>query len=339
VGFRRPNAAEDLLMIRRREFIAGLGGAAVWPLVARAQQPTKRVIGVLGSTSRVALEGWFRPLESLRDAGFVEGRNLTIEYRFAEGNLDRLPTLAADLVHLGVDVIFTTGTPGALAAKGATTEIPVVFAIGGDPVQRGLVASLSRPGGNLTGFTGLADVVAAKRVELLHELMPSAKRIALLVNPAAPVNAQDAQAETEAAARFFGLEVIVLKASTYAQFAPVIAGFKQTGADALVIGANPLFSSGVDELGELVLRHRVPAIYAYHGFVAAGGLMGYGSNDPNVFSQVGTYLGRILKGDKPADLPVQLVTKVELIINLRTAKALGLTFPLTLLARADEVIE
>jgi putative tryptophan/tyrosine transport system substrate-binding protein len=262
---------------------------------------------------------------------------VSIERRFYEGNFD--PMLAADLVHLGVEVIYASGTPAALAAKRATAEIPIVFLIGGDPVQRGLVASLSRPGGNLTGFTYLDNIVAAKRVELLHELMPSAKRIALLVDPAAPVNAQEAQAETEAAARVFGLEVIVLKASTYAQFASVIARLKQTGADALVIGANPLVRGLLKELGELVLRQRVPAIYGYRPFVAAGGLMGYGGDALIVYRQIGTYMGRILKGDKTADLPVQLATNVKLIINLRTAKALGIEVPPSILLRADEVIE
>ena len=327
--------------MRRREFITLLGGAAVaWPHAARAQQPTLPVVGFLNSTS---LERWalyvaaFR--QGLKEVGYVEGRNVTIEYRWAEGQYDRLPSLAADLVQQKVTVIAATGTPAALAAKAATSTVPIVFTTGGDPIKLGLVASLRRPGGNVTGSTELSVEVEPKRLELARELFPGATTVALLVNPANPLAATVSK-DLQAVADTLGVRLHVLHASTEADFEAAFATAAQLRAAALVIaGPDPWFASHAAQLGALALRHSVPAIYQFREFAAAGGLMSYGGSTTDTYRLAGVYAGRILKGEKPADLPVQQATKVELILNLKTARALGITVPLPLLGRADEVIE
>jgi putative ABC transport system substrate-binding protein len=327
--------------MRRREFIAMLGGSAVaWPLAGRAQQPAMPVVGFLNSTS---LEGWapfvaaFR--QGLKETGYVEGQNVTIEYRWAEGQYDRLPSLAAELVQQKVTVIAATSTPAALAAKAATSTVPIVFTTGGDPIKMGLVASLRRPGGNVTGSTQLSVEVGPKRLELARELFPGATTVALLVNPANPLAATVSK-DLQAVADTLGVRLHVLHASTEADFEAAFATAAQLRVAALVIGsADPLFGSHAAQLGALALRHRAPAIYFRREFAAAGGLMSYGGSITDTYRLAGVYAGRILKGEKPADLPVVQSTKVELILNLKTARALGLTVPLPLLGRADEVIE
>jgi putative ABC transport system substrate-binding protein len=326
----------------RREFITLLGGAAAaWPFAAAAQQPAMPVIGFLhgespdGSAEMLAA---FR--EGLKQLGFAEGQNVAIEYRWAEGQTDRLPALAADLVRRRVAVIVTMGsTSAALAAKAATTTIPIVFMIGLDPVQSGLVASFNRPGGNLTGVSAMGVELSGKLLQLLHELVPGATRFAMLDNPTNPVGSQFAIPEAQAAARSLSLQLLVLNASTESDFEPAFATLVQQQAAALYVGPNPLFVNRHQQIVALAARHRVPTIYASHEAVAAGGLMSYASPRADNFRLVGNYTGRILKGEKPADLPVQLPTKIELHINMKTAKTLGLTFPTALLVRADAVIE
>jgi putative ABC transport system substrate-binding protein len=327
--------------MRRRDFITLISSAAVWPLAARAQQAAMPVIGFLGSESparSVGLLRFFR--QGLGELGFVEGQNVTIDYRWAEGRNDRLPDLAADLVRREVSVIAAPATtPGALAAKAATATIPIVMFTAGDPVALGLVASLSRPGGNITGTTSLAGELAPKRLELLRELMPTANNMALLVNPTNPALMASTTREAQAAARTLGLKLHILHAGTEHEFDAVFARLAELPESGLVIAVDSFFTGRREKLAKLALRHRVPAIYQSRDFAEAGGVMSYGGSLADGFRLVGLYAGRILQGEKPADLPVQQVTKVELIINLKAAKALGLEVPPTLLARADEVIE
>jgi putative tryptophan/tyrosine transport system substrate-binding protein len=326
--------------MERREFITLLGGAAAtWPLAARAQQSSMPVIGYLGPGS--AQSDAFRVTgfrQGLKEAGYVEGQNLTIEYRWAEERHDRLPTMATDLVLHQVAVIVATGAAASLAAKAATTTLPIVFETSGDPVKLGLVGSLSRPGGNLTGVSQLGEEEAPKRLELLHELLPTARVMALLVNPAEPI-ARDQVRVSLAAAKTLGLELNVLNASIERDLDAAFAKLTEMRAGGLTIGGASLFTSHIEQLAALTVRHLIPAVYQRREFAAAGGLMSYGTNIADTHRLVGIYTGRVLKGEKPADLPVQQATKVELYINLKTAKALGITVPISLLGRANEVIE
>jgi putative ABC transport system substrate-binding protein len=327
--------------MRRPEFISLLGGAAACPLAARAQQPAMPVIGFLGAASPDLWAHFLRAFhEGLGETGYVEDRNVAIEYRWAEGQNERLPALAAELARRRVNVLAApASTPAALAAKAATTTIPVVFAVGTDPVAAGLVASLARPGGNLTGATNLNTELGPKRLELLRELMPTVTVIALLVNPTSRLITETMSTEMQSAARALGLQLHILQASTERDFETVFATLAQLRASALVIAPDSFFISRSEQLGALTVRHAVPAITQFREFAAGGGLMSYGGSFTDIARQAGVYTGRILKGDKPAHLPVVQTTKVELIINLKTAKALGLTVPTALLARANEVIE
>ena len=327
--------------MRRRELITLLGGAAAWPLAARAQQAAMPMIGFLNgafaegyTTERAAF------LSGLDEAGYVDGRNVTIEYRWAEGQTDRLPTLANDLVQQQVAVIAATSTPAALAAKAATKTIPIVFETGADPVQLGLVTSLNEPGSNVTGITQLNLEVSPKRLELLHEIMPAARLVVLVVNPRNPTVSEASANQMQAAARTLGLDLRVINASNDDEVEAAFAKAVQMRASAVVMSAgDPFFTSQARPLAALAVRYAMPAAGPGRDFAAAGGLVAYGADINDAYRLAGSYTGRILKGEKPANLPVQQATKVELIINLKAAKALGLTVPLPLLGRADEVIE
>jgi putative tryptophan/tyrosine transport system substrate-binding protein len=329
-----------VLDVRRREFITLLGGAAGWPLAARAQQQAMPVLGFLNFAS----PDGYRPMvtafrQGLQESGYVEGGNVAIEYRWADNQIDRLPALAADLVHRQVTVIAATTTAAALAAKAATTTIPIVFEMGGDPIRLGLVASLNRPGGNVTGVTQLNVEVAPKRLELLHELVPTASVIALLVNPTNPALAEVVLRASQAAAQTLGLGLRVLNASSESDFDGVFANVIQLRAGGLVIGSDAFFTSRAEQLAILALRHAVPTAFQTRDFVAAGGLVSYSGAITDAYRLAGGYAARVLKGEKPGELPVQQATKVEMFLNLKTARALGITVPLPLLGRADEVIE
>jgi ABC-type uncharacterized transport system substrate-binding protein len=325
--------------VKRREVITLLGGAAAWPLVARAQQPAMPVVGFLNPQSPDGYRDHLRAFrQGLKETGYVEGENVAIDYRWAEGQFDRLPALAAELVRRQVSVIAATGgILSARTAQAATTTIPIVFTVAENPVSVGLVASLARPGGNLTGINFLNTELAAKRLELLRELVPGMGRVAVLVNPANAMNAETTLRDAEAAARSIGLQIQVVRASTSGE---INAAFANLGRpDALFVGGDGLFIDRRFQLVNLASRHAVPAAYADRQLPEVGGLMSYGSSTPDAYRQVGVYAGRILKGAKAADLPVVQASKFELVINLQTAKLLDLTVPPTLLARADEVIE
>jgi putative ABC transport system substrate-binding protein len=326
--------------MRRREFVGYIGGAAAWPLAARAQQAAIPVVGFLHSQSPDVyadrLRGFHR---GLKEAGYVEGDNLTIVYRFAENQIDRLPALAAELVRRQVAVIATAGgVAPALAAKAATAIVPIVFAVTEDPVSLGLVTSLARPGGNMTGINFLASELTAKRLELLRELVPAVARVAVLVNPTTP-DSESIERDIEPAARTMGLQIQFVRASTGHEISAAFASFERERPSALFVAPDAFFASRRVQLATLAARHMVPMTAGAREFVEAGGLMSYGSNLADAYRQVGVYAGRILKGTKPADLSVVQASKFELVINHETARMLGLTVPPTLIARADEVIE
>jgi putative tryptophan/tyrosine transport system substrate-binding protein len=337
---RSPSSFTMLLSrhTRRREFIAALGGAVAWPLIGRAQQPLP-VIGYLdpGTTEgRAPLFGAF--LNGLKEVGFVDGKNLTIEYRAAEDHYDRAPAMVADLVKRQVNLIVAISLPMALATKAVVTTIPVVFGMGDDPVKFGLVASLNRPGANVTGISMLSPTIEAKRVELLHEFAPKATRIAALVNPKFPGFEVRLTAVRDAANKL-GLQLNIYNVSDESDIDPAFAAMIEHRTDALIITTAPIFSRHKERLVELAERHALPAVYFSREFALAGGLMSYGSSFPDAYRQTGVYAGRVLKGEKPSELPILQPTKFDLVINLKSAKALGLDAPMALIAAADEVIE
>jgi putative ABC transport system substrate-binding protein len=325
--------------VKRRTFIAGLGSAVVWPVVARSQQAAVPVVGLLLSQSaddyKIEIAAF---LQSLKEAGFVEGQNVAVEYRWAENQAYRLPALAADLVRRRVAVIVASNTLATLAARAATTTTPIVFTTGADPVASGLVASLNRPGANLTGSAMLTAELGPKRLQLLHELLPNAAVFGVLGDPASPPT-QSVLSDLPAAARALGLQYIVVNARTESDFEPAFTTFSQQRVGAVLVENSAFYLRSREQLAALAARHALPAMYTFREYALAGGLMSYGANFGYVWHQAGIYTGRILKGEKPADLPVQQITKIDLVINLKTAKALGLTIPETLLATADEVIQ
>jgi putative tryptophan/tyrosine transport system substrate-binding protein len=326
--------------MRRREFIAGLGSAAACPLSARAQQSTVPVVGFLipQSADEVYKNMTVPFLQGLKEAGYVDGQNVSVEYRYAENQFDRLPALATDLVRRRVSVILAGGIDAALASKAATATIPIVFLSAADPVAMGLVASLDRPGGNLTGSAIVQAQLASKQLQLLHELIPNAALFGVLVDPASPTT-QFIITDVQAAARTLGSSLVVVNAGTDGDFEPAFAVFSQQGAGAVLVGSSAFFNRRTEQVAALAARHALPAIYPFREFALAGGLISYGSSLGYGFHRVGIYVGRILNGEKPTDLPVEQAVKVELTISLKTAKALGLTIPETLLAAADEVIQ
>ena len=327
--------------MRRRIFIQGIAISAAWPLAARAQQRAMPVVGFLNPASlesRRDIVAAFH--QGLAESGYVEGRNLAIEYRWAEGRNDRLPVMAADLVQRRVAVIVAVdGTAAALAAKAATSTVPIVFLVGADPVELGLVTSLSRPGGNMTGVGALAVGTVAKRLQVLHELVPAAAEIAFLRNPTNPYFSELETRELSTAAGSLGVRLLLLNASDVHEIEAAFANLVAQRADALLVGTDPFFITARDQLVALVNLHAVPAIYPFREDAVAGGLISYGASNRDGYRVVGGYTGRILSGENPADLPVQQAAKLEMVLNLKTAKALGITFPLSLLGRADEVIE
>ena len=327
--------------MQRRRFITLVGGTAIaWPLLARAQQPAMPVVGYLSGYTPDAGETRLAAFRrGLQEAGYVEGQNVAIEYRWAGDQNDRLPAMAADLVQRRVNVIAATTTPGALAAQAATTTIPIVFEAGSDPVRLGLVANLNQPGGNVTGVNNLALEITQKRLELLHELLPTANIMALLINPADRALAQAQTREVLSAARSRGLKLYVLNASSEGEFDGVFADIKRLRVDGLVMGAGSVFVRSLNKLTALTIRHAVPAISIWRDFPVAGGLMSYTSDVLDSYRLAGIYTPRVLKGENPADLPVMQATKFDLVINLKTAKALRITVPTSMLGRADEVIE
>src|SRR3984893_11095168 len=323
------------IQIQRRELIAALGGAVAWPLAARAQQPAMPVIGFMNAGTPKEdehLRAAFQ--QGVNETGYIEGQNVTIEYHWAEGHADRLPGLAADLVRRRVSVIAATGTPAALAAKDATATIPIVFETAGDPIKLGLVASLNKPGRNITGVTQMSSELVSKRLGLLHDMIPAATIIGFLVNPTDP-RAETQTRDMQEAAHALGLQIRVLNASTEAEIDTAFASLRQLRAGALLVGTSEFFRRKPEQLIALAARQRIPAIYQYREYAAAGGLISYGTSLTAAYRLAGTYTGRVLKGEKPADLPVMRPTKFELVINLKTANALGLAIPPGVLAIAD----
>jgi putative tryptophan/tyrosine transport system substrate-binding protein len=327
--------------VRRREVIAGLGSAAAWPVVARAQQPTLPVIGFVSPAAADVSGGFVAAFrKGLAEAGYIDGQNVTVEYHWLEGQYERVPALMADLVRRRVAILATPGNSViTLAAKAATATIPMIFGVGQDPVQLRLVASLARPGGNATGVNFFSAEVVTKRLGLLHEVVPKAVRVAVLVNPANAATTETISREIQKAARAIGLQILVLNASMSREFDEAFAILAREPPDALFVALDGLFDSHIAQFVTLTARASIPAVYSRRGFVEAGGLMSYGTSFPEMFRQVGFYSGNILKGAKPADLPVVQSTKFEFVINLRTAKTLGIEVPPTLLALADEAIE
>src|SRR5262245_27494642 len=338
VELARPRRRGD--RVKRREFITLIGGAAAWPLAARAQQSAMPVVGFIHPSSP---DMFIEPLsgfrQGLKDTGYVEGDNIVIEYRWAENHFDRLPALAADLVRREVAVIVAFANPTALAAKAASATTPIIFNVGDDPVRLGLVASLARPGGNLTGINFFANELLAKRLELLREMVPGVARVAVLVDPTNAIVTEPTLRAMELAARALGLQIQVLNVSTGGEINAAFATFVRERPDALFVDAQPIFTSRRVQLAQLAARHAIPAIYANRQIALVGGLMSYGANISDAYRQVGIYAGRVLKGAKPADLPVVQASKFELVINAETARMLGLAIPDKLLVAADEVIE
>jgi ABC-type uncharacterized transport system substrate-binding protein len=325
--------------VKRREFITLLGGAVAWPLGARAQQPAMPVIGFLNGASPDAYAPFVAAFrQGLKEAGYVDGQNAIIEYRWAEGQYDRLPALAADLIRRNVTVIAATSSPAAQAAKAATSTVPIVFTTGDDPIKLGLVASLNRPGGNVTGVSSLLVELGSKQLGLLRELVPGTTAVAALMNPNFP-GTEKQLSDLEAAARVLGLQLIVLRASTDREIDAAFATIAQRGGGALFVGVDPFFYERRDHIVALAARHAIPAIYSFREFAVAGGLMSYGTDFADAYRQAGIYTGRVVRGEKPADLPVQRSTKFEFVINFKTAKALGLAVPNSMQLLADEVIE